>query len=214
MSRLSIEEKARIDFEDCIRFKAKQWASLSDEQKRVIEEDEKQRQYEPMTLEGFEQGFRHAHSFFDELRERNYFQKLNGVDVYDLFIDDMKYPTHNFHPNGFENSKITNMSSNPELLSFLIAQVDRFYFVDVKFRCVSNQRLDYVVQNGTDRADRKTFVSPYPNKALEYGVMPKLLLVYDGDGINYLGGIEGYEHEFTKEPKSLLQCVMRVHLQE
>jgi len=214
MSRLSIEEKARIEFEDYTRMRAELRARLSDEERREIEEDERQHPKEMMTLEKYEQQFREAHAFIDELRNENYFQSLSGVDVYDLFIDGMKNPEHDFHPDAFRDSRITNLSSNPDLHWFLDIGLRRFLYGNVQFRCVSNERLDHVIRNGTDREDRKTYVSPHSAKALEYSVMPKLLLVYDGDGIEYLGGIEGYEHEFIEDPKSLIQCAVRVQLQD
>jgi|SRR3989344_827866 len=214
LSRLSIEEKARIDFEDYTRMRAKLRAKLSDEQRKEIEEDEKQHPEDMMTLRKYEQQFKEAHTFIDELRKENYFQSLGGVDVYDLFIDTMRNPETNFHSDGFRDSRVVNLSSSPYLTWFLDVGLDKFFYRNLQFRCASNKRLDHVVRDGTDREDRKTYVSPHSAKALEYGAMPKLLLVYDGEGIRYFGGVEGYEHEFTKDPKSLLQCAVRIHLQD
>ena len=215
MENLSIKEKARIEFDERKRWEEILWNESSDEERREIEENRKKSPNDEKTLKNFEQRFRETHALIDELKQGNYFQSINGVSIYDLFIDTMKgSPDHNFHPRGFLSSKITNLHSNPNLLKFLSIDLKNFHFHNLKFRCVSNKRLEHVLQNGTDREDAKTFVSPYVDKVLEYGIMPKLLLVYDSDGIGYVGGIEGHEHRFIDYPKSILQSAIRIHLQE
>lgn len=214
IERLSAEEKARIEFEDYTRARARIWAELSDKERREIEEDRKKHPEEEITFEKYEQRFRENQTLIEELEHGKYCQILDGVNIYDLFIDTMEKPEYNYHPHGFNESRIVNLSSSPKLLQFLDTELQRFCFKHLNFRSVSNKRLGYVLQNGTDREDRKTFVSQYSTKALEYGVMPKLLLVYDANGIMYRGGVEGYEYEFTEDPKSLLQCAVRVYLQK
>ena len=128
MSIFSIEEKARIEFEDYKKFKYNIWSKLSEEEKRVIEEDRKFHPEEEMTLEKYEKQFRKAHNIVDELRNSKYFQNKGNVDIYDLVIDKMRNPEHNYHPDGFNDSKIINLRSNLDLLGFLDRILGRYIF--------------------------------------------------------------------------------------
>ncbi|MFC1741600.1 hypothetical protein ACFL3V_03630 [Nanoarchaeota archaeon] len=209
---LSIEEKARISFDRHNRDWVEELENMSAELRAQYEEKwATDPMYDRMSLAGFERRYRQIHALFDELKEGNHFQRINDVDIYDWIIDTMK--DRNQTTKLFGRSNVTNLSSRPRV-HYLVWALNGFYFRHLHYRCTSSERLEQIIQTGTDRDDRMTYVTRHFEKAFEYGSMPKLLLVYDAKGTKFIGGGEGYLHEFTEDPKSLLQGVMRIQLPE
>ena len=208
IKRLSIEEKARTMFDDYDKMWSEKLDRMSPEKRAEIEQDWATHPESRMSLEKFEEKYKKAHDFFDELRKGSHIQDRNGVDIIDLYVGEFKQ-TGRF--DDVKYAPIENLSERLGLGLFLQGIIQDFYFVRLLLRGVKPERLDTVLQKGTDRDDRITYATIYAAKSLEYGGLPKLILGYDGDCLEEVkDSIRDYEHRFIVEPKSALVCAVRV----
>jgi len=213
-TNLSIQERAKILLNEHQALISKVYEGVSQERKTVLDEDRKKHPEEEPTLEKYEQRIQKAHAFFNELKEGKNAEKINGIDVYDVKVDSfIGDPNATIQHNAFKQSRITNLSSKPDLLWFLDEPLKDFYFQPMVFGKTSIERLEYALQTGRGDIARQNgglFASQHPGKALEYGCMPKVILGYNSEGLKYIGGAEGYEHEFIGNPKDSLLCILKI----
>ena len=208
IKRLSIEEKARTMFDDYDKMWSEKLDRMSPEKRAEIEQDWATHPESRMSPEKFEEKYRKAHDFFDELRKGGHIHDKNGVDIIDLYVGEFEQ-TGRF--DDVQYAPIENLSERLGLGLFLQGIIQDFYFVRMLLRGVKPERLDTVLQKGTDRDDRITYATIYAAKALEYGGLPKLILGYDGSCLEEVKeSIRDYEHRFIVEPKSALVCAIRV----
>nr|MBI4156359.1 hypothetical protein [Candidatus Woesearchaeota archaeon] len=207
--RLSIEERARILFDNYIR----RISELPEDIRNGFDSKDSRLN----VLKDYRKDVSKANTLFCKLQKGKYFSKINGIEIYDLIIDSMngdpnlsRFEMHN--SDTFNRSSVINMPSKPNLYHVLI-DLSYFYVEPMVFRCTLNDRFDYTLNNGTDRTDKRTFASEYYSKALKYGgSMPKILLAYNS---NRLKPIKDYEYEFLDDdPKLSLICAMRINLKK
>lgn len=226
MINLTIEDKARLTFEADIAFAARNSHITPEEKLRQWCEESKKAPEE--LLNDYVTRFRTAHSFIDELIRNGGYKIRGGVPILNL-----KTRENERDPTKPESNVITNVGEfmgGPMLLDgFVGVTLPNYFFKPLIYRNVRartfsdtkkertknlKSKITQVLETGFDKPlDSQIWMSHYADKVLEYSqdVWPKLITVYDRNGVEYLKGVgEGYEWRFLRPPRELLQCFVSI----
>lgn len=211
-SILTVKEKAQIMFDEHNKALEQIYEAADEKRKKLLDEDRKKHPEEELTLDWYLQRFQEVNDLLEELTKYSH-RKVSGVDLYTLNIDSYKGTRKSLGTKAFEDSRIVNLPKQPTLKYFLDFDLSDFYFKKIKLGRSSEINIPELAITGIANMARtggELFATEYAEKALEYGIMPKVLAVYDAAGLHHIGGAEGYEHVFIESPKKSLLSIIKI----
>lgn len=217
--KLPYEEKARIAFERNVSILAKHYGiSYEEVLKKWDKEGGSQKRFDKELRLA-----RRTQSLIDQLKRQDDFLEINDVPV-------MYFNTDPDYNGPAEDSPVVNLRQGEIVLAsdIQLMQADfilREHLIYRNVRAIGcdslsqrvkalRSKLETVLNTGFDKpldtTKPKVWMSYYLTKVFEYSEedWPKLITGYYPEGVEYIGGTEGHEWRFLKDPKEVLACLL------